>query len=215
VSVAHHEQVSAIYGLSGTFRKSNLYTVFDPQPGVSNMFTVLDEGQHKAMSRQLGSAFSLSTMRELEPLNDVCTAIIVKKFEDAAKAGKIVKMHEWMQWYAFDVITELTFSKRLGFMDREEDVNGLMQVNYRRLQYATTVGQVPWVHKYLLGNPLLAPMLAKFDKANIIVQFALQQVQRYGSKGAEAHGHRDLLDRLKRIEGNTDEDLLVHATNSL
>lgn len=34
----------------------------------------------------------------------------------------------WLQFYAFDVIGEVTYSKRHGFLERNEDVDGI--VNY-------------------------------------------------------------------------------------
>jgi len=32
----------------------------------------------------------------------------------------------WLQFYAFDVIGELTWSKTLGFVERNEDVDGIV-----------------------------------------------------------------------------------------
>ena len=33
---------------------------------------------------------------------------------------------QWLQMFAFDVIGEITFSKRLGFLERGEDVDGVI-----------------------------------------------------------------------------------------
>jgi len=39
---------------------------------------------------------------------------------------KICDFDVWLQYFAFDVIGEITFSQRLGFLERGEDVDGIM-----------------------------------------------------------------------------------------
>jgi len=58
-------------------------------------------------------------------------------------------MGHWFQCYAFDVIGLITYSKRLGFLDRGEDVAGVIGALESHLKYATLVGFVPWLHPYL------------------------------------------------------------------
>ena len=55
---------------------------------------------------------------------------------------------------AFDVVGELTFKKKLGFLDRGGDVDGMMEAIEGMLVYASQCGQVPEAHPFLLGNPL-------------------------------------------------------------
>ena len=47
---------------------------------------------------------------------------------------------QWLQFYAFDVIGEITYSKRHGFVDRGEDVDGIVKYLGRLFSY---VGPVP------------------------------------------------------------------------
>lgn len=58
----------------------------------------------------------------------------------ANKDSITCNLSTWLQWYAFDVIGELTFSKRLGFVDRGEDVEGIIQSIEWMLDYASVVG---------------------------------------------------------------------------
>lgn len=41
--------------------------------------------------------------------------------------------------FAFDVIGEITFSKRLGFLERAEDVDGIMAGNWNHFEYTAPV----------------------------------------------------------------------------
>ena len=45
----------------------------------------------------------------------------------------------WIQMFAFDVIGEITFSKRLGFLERAEDVDGIMAGTWNHFKYTAPV----------------------------------------------------------------------------
>lgn len=87
------------------------------------------------------------------------------------------------QWYAFDVISAITFSQRLGFMEQRVDVADMMsQLDFGFL-YGGNIGRVPWAHKFLLGNVTLAKLIDKFApnvpdpvKTTIRVRAADQQI---------------------------------------
>ena len=40
--------------------------------------------------------------------------------------GNVCDLDVWLQLFAFDVMGEITFSKRLGFLERGEDVDGII-----------------------------------------------------------------------------------------
>ena len=54
--------------------------------------------------------------------------------------GAICDFAQWLQFYAFDVIGEITYSKRHGFVDRGEDIDGIVKYLGRLFSY---VGPVP------------------------------------------------------------------------
>lgn len=43
-----------------------------------------------------------------------------------AKHGNVFDLGSWIQYFAFDVMGTMTFSKRYGFLDRGEDVGGML-----------------------------------------------------------------------------------------
>lgn len=85
------------------------------------MFYVRDESLHKTMKRPIANAFSMSSMIELEPAANACTEIFERKLLE--KQGAPIDLGTWLHWYAFDLITSITFSNRLGFMEKETDVS--------------------------------------------------------------------------------------------
>jgi cytochrome P450 len=165
----------------------------------------------------------MSTLVELEPLTDSCIKILEEKFEKLQ--GQIIDLGTWVHWYAFDVITSITFSNRLGFMEREEDVGGIIEAIEGRLMYNSVIGQTPSLHNFLLGNKVVEyianfiPPIARLNKARYIVQFAAKQLERYQNKDSSSLDYRDMLDRFKRFKDGAevinDNELLSHAASNI
>lgn len=85
----------------------------------------------------------MTSLVQFEPLVDSTTEALIHQLNERY-AGKqrskgIADPGLWLQYYAFDVIGELTFSKRLGFVEKGEDVEGIIGNLERFLDYAAPV----------------------------------------------------------------------------
>ncbi len=89
-----------------------------------SVFSTRDNALHASYKRTLSSAYSMSSIIKLESLVEPCTDIFMSRMLE--KAGTPVDLGERVQWYAFDVIGEISFLKRVGFMEEERDINGLI-----------------------------------------------------------------------------------------
>lgn len=230
VSFADTELIPIVYSIGSRFYKSDFYSIFDikaPGGQVPTIFSVRDEERHKAIKRPVANAYSLSSLKELEPMNDACSAIFLEKMGEYAdgKEGGVVDLGVWVHWYAWDVISSITFSNRLGFMESETDVKNIIAAIEGRLVYNSFVGQVPWLHKYLFGNAFVSwmssfiPSIAMMNSHRYIVSFAAHQLQRYENKQSNTVELKDMLDRFKRYKDGeqsmSDDELLSHATSNI
>jgi hypothetical protein len=226
VSFSDGEAITQVYGIGSKFRKSDFYTLFDartPLGDIPTTFSIRDEATHLSMKRRVANAFSMSTMLELEPLTDSCIQILEAKLIHLQ--DRDIDLGTWLHWYAFDVITSITFSNRLGFMEQEKDVGSIIAAIEGRLKYNSTIGQLPSLHQLLLGNRMIEyvakciPSIRRLSSARYIATFAARQVDRYRERGHLQIGYRDMLDRFRRLSsGDTDimseKELLSHtATN--
>lgn len=50
---------------------------------------------------------------------------MAQRFSEIAASGKSIDLEHWLQCYAFDVIGEITFGKRFGFLDLGLDQTGV------------------------------------------------------------------------------------------
>lgn len=118
--------------------------------------------------------------------------------EEFVQPDRVCNLETWLQYFAFDVIGELTFSKRLGFLKRGGDVDGIIHAIETFFNTAAIVTQIPWVDWLWAKNPLLEPFRSK--KVNPVVAFALARVaerqsqNKEGSTGEELN-NKDFLSR--------------------
>ena len=96
--------------------------------------------EHDAERKKYQRAYNMSTMTSYEHYVDDCVALFTQRLHEMAKMGNFVDMAWWLQCFAFDVIGEITFSKRFGFLDQGEDVNGLVQTVHGHLKQSSHLG---------------------------------------------------------------------------
>ncbi|KAK1021542.1 hypothetical protein LTR33_018430, partial [Friedmanniomyces endolithicus] len=84
ISFSDSSLIPQIYGITSKFWKSDFYKMFDikaPGGQVPTVFSVRDENRHRGIKRPIAGAYSMSTMKELEPMNDACSAILLRKLD--------------------------------------------------------------------------------------------------------------------------------------
>lgn len=85
----------------------------------------------------------MSSLVAFEPLVDNTTVAFLEQLKKrfAARTGDdgVCDFGLWLQFYAFDVVGELTYSKRLGFVDRGVDVDHIIGNMEKLLNYVSVV----------------------------------------------------------------------------
>lgn len=114
---------------------------------LQTLFTATDEVFHAKLRRATSNAYAMSSLVQFEPFVDSTIQEFVKqlheRYVEDKNAGKVLDFGEWLQLFAFDVICELTFSKRMGFVEREEDVGNIISNLQWMLNYSAVVGLTP------------------------------------------------------------------------
>ncbi|GIZ44525.1 hypothetical protein CKM354_000772100 [Cercospora kikuchii] len=180
VSISKPEVINTIYGISVKASKSDFYSVWqnivNGKRTASLVFTT-DEQQHATMKRPIASAYSLSTLVEFEPLIDSTTAVFLDRVDQLfATTGKECDLGTWLQWYAFDVIGELTLSKRLGFLERAEDVENIADSIAANFDRCSVLGQMPWLDEWIYKSRLFQRIFVK-GRMNPILAFGQRRLQ--------------------------------------
>lgn len=215
LSFADPRSIKIIYGLKKGLTKSDFYPIQQAvAKGVrlQSLFSTQDEEYHANYRRCVNSAFAMSSLVGYEPLVDsTMDAFLQQTEQQYSSPGKTCDFARWLQFFAFDVIGELTWSKRLGFVERDEDVDGIVKFVGDFLSYAGPVGQMPWLDLVWQKNPLRLQL----QKWGILkTEFA---VTRFALKQAEAR-----VDEMEKIKqdgslpdcGGRSVDLLMKFTQA-
>lgn len=82
----------------------------------------------------------MSTLIQYEPFVDSTTGLFLSKTEEFyASSGTPCNFSRWLQFYAFDVIGEMTYSKRHGFVQENKDIDGIVDYISGFFDYAAPV----------------------------------------------------------------------------
>ena len=76
---------------------------------------------------------------------------------------------------------EFTFNKKLGFLEKGGDVDGILSTLDFLLKYGIRCGQIPILHKFLLGNPLVPRLFPFLETYNSVLNFTLKALKSRGS----------------------------------
>tara|TARA_R110002003_G_scaffold140_6_gene12795 strand:- start:37 stop:477 length:441 start_codon:yes stop_codon:yes gene_type:complete len=90
--------------------------------------------------------YNLQNALQLETLmnDDIRTfcAELESRFMDGANKGKTCDIADWISFFAWDFLGHMTWSKRIGFMEKGEDVGDMLGTAERVMRYFSVVSIV-------------------------------------------------------------------------
>lgn len=112
-SINDPSALKQIYGHGTQFTKGQWYDgwVGDVRMMESNLFAQRDIEIHSGARRRLANLYSMTSLISYEPYVDACMAIFRDKLASFAQSRKTMDLTKWFQYYAYDVIGEITVSR--------------------------------------------------------------------------------------------------------
>ncbi|KAF9773847.1 hypothetical protein IL306_008254 [Fusarium sp. DS 682] len=229
ISVGDPQAIKTIYGLTGAFTKSAFYPIqsisWQKKPQM-NLFSTRDPIYHRDQKKKVAGAYSLTNLLESEAAIDSCTELFMSRLGEWAATGKPIDLGMWLQYYAFDVVGEVTFAQKLGFLDMGGDVDNMMETIEGILLYASLCGQVPEMHPLLLGNPLFPILMPSMESWNSVLTFTLKainsrtSIKRDGELELTDGGEKDMLSRWAAVKNKdplkmSTRDAIVHLSTNV
>lgn len=127
-----------------TPKQSDFYPVHKPMSkgkALESVFATTDEKYHAMMRRCVANAFSMSSIVHYEArVNETSRVFLAETERRHADTGKPLDFTFWLQLFAFDVITEITYSKTLGFVEKGGDIEGILAGLEKWFCYVGPVG---------------------------------------------------------------------------
>jgi len=142
--------------LAAPISKAPFYVPFAiPNITYNNLMSECDPKRHVAMRLNVASGYSLSNVLKNEVYIDRTIALMEERLEQTVSVNKPVEFSLWIHFLTWDILGEVTFSERFGFLDQGRDVGNAIKNTFALALYITTAGYIQWLHALLLGNPIL------------------------------------------------------------
>lgn len=109
-------------------------------------------------TRNVAVGYSLSNLLKGEEHIDGCLSLFrdqLSKLSRLAPSGGI-HLDKWINYLAFDIVGEATFSRSFGFLQAGHDIDDSISNQFKLRLYIAIVGHYNFMHDYLLANPLIA-----------------------------------------------------------
>ena len=111
------------------------------------VFNIRDEALHKQLKSPIAPLFSLTNSLSYEVFVDRTLEVLLDQLDKRyVPSHEIFDLGSWLQYFAFDVMGTLTFSKRYGFLETGKDVNQMLETIWVYMK--TTAPVSLWPHHY-------------------------------------------------------------------
>lgn len=119
---------------------------------MSALIANMDAEDHARHRKDLQPAFSLQSIRSFElHMNKHILGlkeVLLGMFDGSETVS--LDLNPWINFQAFDIISDFVFGKPFGFGEAREDSFNLMQVMEERLTIGNAIGVLPtWIRPYL------------------------------------------------------------------
>ena len=118
---------------------------------------------YSKLRMKLGPAYSLSNVLRCEPHMDALIQLLSTRLaslssptaDGPTQNSKPVQLGKWLHYLIWDIMGELTFSTRFGFLDEGKDIGGSLGNTIKLAFYVTTLAYAQFLNSFLLDNPVL------------------------------------------------------------
>ncbi|GKZ35603.1 hypothetical protein AbraIFM66950_006303 [Aspergillus brasiliensis] len=215
------DAIKTIYAHGSKFIKSDWYEAwnFSPNPSDHNLFSVRNPADHSSARRKVAAMYSMSAVVSYEPYVDNCIRRLRVKLDSTAKDGSTLDLGHWLQCFAFDTISEITYGERFGFLDKGKDINNLIANLDQSFIISSLVGLLLWLRPLVL---FLGSFFAPSD-ALYVTRFSAQKVKELSQAGLKDPSSEGLLPMVQRFlhsrredaKGLTDKDIQTSAASNI
>ncbi|KAK5723191.1 hypothetical protein LTR17_013911 [Elasticomyces elasticus] len=190
-----------MFGHASKFRKASFYHAFgNPDTLKADMFSELEINRHSAKRRKVASLYSMTTLLSYECFVDRCNETLCLRLRDFADKAAPLHVPKWMQYYAFDVIGEITVGASFGMLDRPDcpDPLGILEAIHEGTVYGSRVGLFSELHPWLGRRTSALKMKIPFDT---VFSFIQEQIAKRRSDKMSPD-RADFLDKLLRMQAD-------------
>lgn len=126
-----------------------------PNSNYNNLMSERDPIEYAAMRCNVASAYTLSNVIRNEAELDKVITLLRQCLDHLSVVEEPVELSQWLHFLTRDLLGEIVFSSRFGFLDQGRDVGDAIKNNFFLSVYVTSMLYMQWLHAILFGNPVL------------------------------------------------------------
>ncbi|KAJ5690937.1 cytochrome P450 [Penicillium malachiteum] len=160
VSFSNPEAITTVYPTRPGFPKSDFYATLRPytrdRGSMLAVFNTQDEDMHKHIKSPIAPLFSLSNVVNFEGLVEEVLLCLSEQLDRRfVDTGDEIDLGEWLQYFAFDVMGTMSFSRRYGFLEQGHDVKGMLEAIFNFMKTAAPMTQITWLDPWIYKNKVI------------------------------------------------------------
>ena len=152
LSLSDPRWIKTVYSIKGDFQKSKFYIVNDVKLAdgtiVPTTFSVLDNKTHAEMMKPIQNLYNLNNVLSYEAQIDEVLDLLTKTL-DTFTDGRVVDIGKQLLYAAYDVIGNITLGAPDGYLEKQCDFEGTLEISDRIWDYFAPVTQMPWLDRWL------------------------------------------------------------------
>ena len=178
------------------FHKTDFYRVFPP-PENPDIFTETREAVHAVKKRYASNPYSMATMHTMASFIEDTEQLLAQKFDGMCKSkDQYCNLGDWLHYFAFDVLGEIAFSRKFGFLEAGYDLDNAIKTIDDVQWYDGIIGQIPEWDYAFRQNPLWKLVPTSKEGALLITRLAVEEIDKREKLGSNQLERKDLLSQL-------------------
>lgn len=178
------------------FHKTDFYSVFPPADS-PDIFTETNEHAHSLKKRYASNAYSMASMQNLSGYIEDTQYLLASKLDQKCKLPEqVCDLGDWLHFFAFDVLGEVAFSRKFGFLESGCDLEGAIKTIDDVQWYDGIIGQIPEWDFVFRRNPLTKLLPGMDPSKSLITRMALEELEARRKYGEKVIDRKDLLSQL-------------------
>ncbi|KAL2002185.1 hypothetical protein VTN02DRAFT_482 [Thermoascus thermophilus] len=196
LSLSDPNLISKVFTTKNPWKKSTMYGVNEAMVAgkrVTNLFATTDEKWHSTFIRPVKSLYSMTKVQDVEHCVDAVINLYLEKLQERfVSPGKACDMADYMVYFAWDTMSQVTFSETLGILEAGNDDRKILETSCRSLDYFAPVCQIPELDLLLDKNPVYRLGPPSFGWATL---FSIEALKKRIQRGPTLGGKNDFLDK--------------------
>ncbi|KAF9734264.1 hypothetical protein PMIN06_003056 [Paraphaeosphaeria minitans] len=214
------DELRRISGIRTKYTKGPAYDAGRVTEGEPHVASQRDPAKHKALRAKMGTAYSVDVQPVIDRQISKLIDLIDRKYATNRTStnptaegrrnetsARFMNFGEKMHFYALDCLGAFAFGEPFGFLQKDEDINRMTQINDLSLRMVTVAGLVPWLSSLRTMWPFRCLVPKEGDKVGfgILFGFAKNLVDR--RTAPDAKSRNDMMQEFIR-SGMTGDELM-------